>query len=243
MDEQVKMLRKVDTRVTTMEEQTQTLKKVDTAIERINEKVKIVEMHLTKEDSWRKTFGQILNRVLICQREMGMPLEEIKEATVAERTEESESEDDEETNPGPPADSAAAPGMAATASQFVTEPVKSPDVTMTTATPNNSQDDIQNTSTLVASTIPVPAPVPPTMIAPSNSDPHTVDFQQSSALVTAPAHLAPPVNLPSNIPSNRRSPRIRDLSRPPTPAVESASKREAEEFAGGDPKRQKLGPS
>lgn len=236
MDEQVKMLRKVETRVSTMEEQTVILRRLDTASEIVNESLKYVERFVAKEDSARRTFGELLNRILVRQREMGMDIDEIKGATVAEGTEESESEDDGETNPGPIVDSGAATGMAAAASEFVTPPDKSPDVTMTTPTPINSQDDVQNTSTLIAAPIPLPAPHSSSMTAASIPNPRP--------LVTAPAHLAVPVKPPSNIPSERRrSPRIQELSRPPTPAGDVASKREAEESAGGDPKRQKLGPS
>jgi hypothetical protein len=127
--------------------------------------------------------------------------------------------------------------------------VAKPDVTMTSPTPINSQDEAQATTTLVA------APPPP----PTSNPPETVVVtRQLSPLPTestsSDTRLAPPPlinekragkrsreNTP--IPGDRRSPRIRANSRAPSPPKIGPPKRQSEAKGGGDSKRHKPNPS
>jgi hypothetical protein len=114
--------------------------------------------------------------------------------------------------------------------QHDTVGVPSPDVTMTTATPINSQDDMQETTTLV--------------VAPS--------IPLSS--LSSASHLVPPppndVNTNGKRPrdnntttlGDRRSPRLGANSRPPSLPRIGPPKRTSQDRGGGESKRQKPNP-
>jgi hypothetical protein len=140
----------------------------------------------------------------------------------------------------------------------------SPDVTMTTATPLNSQDDIQHTTTLLTSTggqalpptsdDPVQVETSPTAeTAPVHSPPPTKPVTEEEPPKTV--HLSPPATVEEEIAKgnrkrqrtpnpnigDRRSPRLKGNSRAPSPAVRT--KRPAEDDEGGNTKRVKVKPS
>jgi hypothetical protein len=122
-------------------------------------------------------------------------------------------------------------------SSFV--PVLSPDITMTTPTPQNSQDIDQGTTTIIssASLLP-PALIPP----PINTTPSANHLSPPPATgETNPKARQPPNRKPTL--GGRRSPRIQENSRAPSPAVPSKRRNTEDDEEGGDPKRQKVAPS
>ena len=138
--------------------------------------------------------------------------------------------------------SGAAPGMEVEQRLEAVKPT-SPVITMTTPTPKNSQENDQETSTLVndPETSALVKPTTSSELAPpTNSSP------------TPPAPVPPPPTVPSahdqlsptlpleedNATQKRRSPRLA-ISRAASPVVERPLKRTGDETQGGDSKRQK----
>ena len=126
--------------------------------------------------------------------------------------------------------------------------VAKPNVTITSPTPINSQDEAQDTTTLVA------APQPPPTSNPSETDVVTRQLSPLPTDSTSPAsRLAPPPPIiekknskrsRDNTPTlgDRRSPRISSNSRAPTPPKIGPPKRQSNAKGGGDLKHQKLNP-
>jgi hypothetical protein len=148
----------------------------------------------------------------------------------------------------------------------------SPNVTMTTPTPINSQDDAQETTSLVGCaggpTSPNPLPHSPNV---EGSSVQPVLPSSNNPLSDLPPASEPSTHLPPDDLSNdrtvdhlspedaigkgkrsrgkpattrdRRSPRIRGNSSAPSPPNEGGSKRSPDEDKGGDPKRRKVVPT
>jgi hypothetical protein len=118
-------------------------------------------------------------------------------------------------------------------SSFV--PVPSPDITMTTPTPLNSQDVDQGTTTIISSTSLLPLPTPS---GNHLSPPPATVTGETNTKARQPPNRKPTVG-------GRRSPRIQENSRAPSPAVPSTGKRRKSEDdeEGGVPKRQRVAPS
>jgi hypothetical protein len=143
--------------------------------------------------------------------------------------------------PGPVATT---PGPEPTMGPVSTETGPSPNVTVTTPTPVNSQDGGQATIAIVQ-TPPVSASAtspPPPIIAPpiafKDGIPDKSPFLDSSS--SSGNRLSPG---DANAVEKRRSPRIRENSRAPSPNVDNHAKRPSDSDEGGNPKRQKLMPS
>jgi hypothetical protein len=116
----------------------------------------------------------------------------------------------------------------------VSSGVTSPNITMTTATPINSQDVDQATTTIISNQGLLPPPPNDPPLAEHLSPPTAADETKAKAK-----------RLPSSKPvaGGRRSPRIQENSRAPSPAVHT-KRRSAEDDEEGDaPKRRKVVPS
>lgn len=110
----------------------------------------------------------------------------------------------------------------------------SPNVTMTSATPVNSQDDAQATTTIVSN---INHPPPPVDLPPSSD--HLLPprpTEEANPKARTPRGQTP-------IMGERRSTRIRESSRAPSPASQTVSKRRGEDDEGGEYKRRKVVPS
>jgi hypothetical protein len=127
--------------------------------------------------------------------------------------------------------------------------VAKPDVTMTSPTPLNSQDEAQATTTLVAAPPPLPTSNPPeTVVVTRQLSPLPTESTSSASRLAPP----PPIdekrggkrsreNTPPS--GDRRSPRLRANSRAPSPPKIGPPKRQSESKGGGDSKRHKPNPS
>ena len=109
---------------------------------------------------------------------------------------------------------------------------RSPTVTMTSPTPINSQDDDQATTTILPSN----HLSPPTNITPSID--HISSLPSDGANPKAKRHCGHTPTI-----GEWKSPRIRDISHAPTPAMDITTKHRSEDEEGGDPKHRKLLPS
>jgi hypothetical protein len=114
----------------------------------------------------------------------------------------------------------------------VSVPDRSPDITMTSPTPLNSQDVDQTTTVITSGTnlLPPPANVP------TSSEPSPT----TNAAIPKAKHRTPTLTVDAA--ETRRSARIRLNSRDPSPEP-VAAKRRSEDDEGGDPKRRRVVPS
>jgi hypothetical protein len=274
--------------------------KVDMMIYKTDHMTKKVESKIDRYEAMLRRilgFGQTLQSMLVLEQQIGYAVNDMHQWGKASLEEEDEKSDSEtESRPGEESIlgenqiSATGPGSGtesgpeAKMTSARTEPqdlatAVSPDVTMTTATPVNSQDDQQITTTIV----PTPPPenpagylippaamkgpdlLPPATIAdpdllnPPNLAGHDLSASPTAALTVlpTPSMVAATVH-PHNkevkptgkssrgrtqIIGDRRSPRLLETSRAPSPAAGKTSKRPSENPEEGDPKRQKIMPS
>ena len=135
-------------------------------------------------------------------------------------------------SPSIPASTTVVRPVASIPPQPLPENKRSPTVTMTSPMPINSQDDDQATTTILPSN----HLSPPTNITPSID--HISSPPSDGANSKAKHHRGHTPTI-----GERRSPRIRDISHAPTPAMDITTKHRSEDEEGGDPKRRKLLPS
>ena len=142
--------------------------------------------------------------------------------------------DDSSPVPSPsiPASTTVVCPVASIPPQPLPENKRSPTVMMTSPIPINSQDDDQATMTILPSN----HLSPPTNITPSVD--HISSPPSDGANPKAKRHQGHTPTI-----GEQRSPRIRDISCAPTPAIDITTKRRSEDEEGGDPKHCKLLPS